>query len=59
MHTKQAPEFDLESQIHCGALKVRRLKKVKDRLKNFYRGISKLANILAEVHGNRTHLGRF
>jgi hypothetical protein len=36
--------------------KVGRLKKVKDRLKDFYSGISKFANKLAEAHGNRTHL---
>jgi hypothetical protein len=36
-----------------------RLKKVKDRLKKYLRGISKFANKMAEVHGNRTHLGRF
>jgi DNA phosphorothioation-dependent restriction protein DptG len=35
--------------------KVGRLKKVKGRLKIFYSGISKFTNILAEVHGNRTH----
>jgi len=39
--------------------KVERLKKVKDRLKKYHRRISKFTNILAEVHGNRTHPGRF
>ena len=39
--------------------KVGRLKKVKVWLKDFCRRISKFANKLAEVHGNRTHLGRF
>jgi len=33
-----------------------RLKKVKVRLKDFYRGIAEFTHKMAEVHGNRTHL---
>jgi hypothetical protein len=53
----QIPLIEVDVYFHGDS--AQRLKKVKVRLKKHLREISKIANKMAEVHGNRTHMGGY